>query len=200
MTSLSAQLPGLSVGLSVCSAVAAKLLAGAFQDDPMYRCVIPDDRKRAKDLLWLFGKVVPIPPFSQMKGYGSVKEYRNPPNVHPPIAAYTHQIEIRRAERLLILSGQIGRKEDGTVPDDPIEQLEVAWENLHRNLRAANMDVDDIVKLTFYLVGEMDVERRRDVIASRLKGHKPCMTLIFVASLASPVYKVELDAWASSAE
>jgi 2-iminobutanoate/2-iminopropanoate deaminase len=129
-----------------------------------------------------------------------MKEYRNPPNVHAPMAAYTHQIEIRGPERLLILSGQIGRREDGTMPEDPVEQLEVAWENLHRNLRAANMDVEDLVKLTFYLVGEMDAERRREVLASRLKGHKPCMTLLFVASLASPDYKVELDAWASSAE
>jgi 2-iminobutanoate/2-iminopropanoate deaminase len=128
-----------------------------------------------------------------------MKEYRNPQNVHPPIAAYAHQVEIRGPERLLILSGQIGRKEDGAVPDDPIEQLEVAWENLCRNLQAANMGVNDIVKLTFYLVGEMDAERRRELIASKLKGHKPCMTLLFVASLASPVYKVELDAWASSA-
>ncbi|MEJ2555189.1 MAG: RidA family protein [Anaerolineae bacterium] len=129
-----------------------------------------------------------------------MKEYRNPPNVHAPMAAYTHQIEIRGPERLLILSGQIGRREDGTMPEDPVEQLEVAWENLHRNLRAANMDVEDLVKLTFYLVGEMDAERRREVLASRLKGHKPCMTLLFVASLASPDYKVELDAWASRAE
>ncbi len=129
-----------------------------------------------------------------------MKEYRNPPNVHQPVAAYTHQIEIKGPERLLILSGQIGRKEDGTVPDDPIEQLEIAWENLYRNLQAANMDVNDIVKLTFYLVGDMDAERRRELIASRLKGHKPCMTLVFVSSLASPVYKVELDAWASSAD
>jgi 2-iminobutanoate/2-iminopropanoate deaminase len=76
----------------------------------------------------------------------------------------------------------------------------VAWENLYRNLQAARMDVDDLVKLTFYLVGEMDAKRRGELLAARLKGHKPCMTLVFVASLASPVYKVELDAWASQAD
>jgi 2-iminobutanoate/2-iminopropanoate deaminase len=53
-----------------------------------------------------------------------MKEYRNPSNVHQPVAAYTHQIEVRGPERLLILSGQVGMKEDGTVPDDPIQQLE----------------------------------------------------------------------------
>lgn len=56
------------------------------------------------------------------------------------------------------------------------------------------------VKLTLYLVGEMDAERRRKLIASKLSGYKPCMILFFVASLASPVNKVELDAWASSAK
>jgi hypothetical protein len=47
-----------------------------------------------------------------------MKEYRNPPNVHEPITGYTHQIEISGSEHLLVLSGQVGKKEDGTVPDD----------------------------------------------------------------------------------
>ena len=55
------------------------------------------------------------------------------------------------------------------------------------------------MKLTFYLVGEMDAAKRRDVIAARLKSHRPCMTLLFVAALASPIYRVEIDAWASRA-
>jgi len=129
-----------------------------------------------------------------------LKEYRNPPNVHQPITAYTHQIEIRGPERLLVLSGQVGRREDGFVPDDPSEQLDLALENLQRNLQAANMGMQDILKITFYLVGEMDAARRREVIASRLTGHQPCMTLLFVAALANPIYKVEIDAWASSAD
>jgi len=42
-----------------------------------------------------------------------MKEYRNPSNVHLPVASYVHQIEIRGPERMLILSGQIGQKLDG---------------------------------------------------------------------------------------
>lgn len=129
-----------------------------------------------------------------------MKKHRNPPHVHQPLAAYTHQIEIQGPERILILSGQVGMTVDGTVPDDPVQQLEVALENLYRNLQAADMDVNNIVKLTFYLVGEMETERRRGLIASWLQDHKPCMTLVYVVALASPVYKVELDAWASSAD
>jgi 2-iminobutanoate/2-iminopropanoate deaminase len=126
-----------------------------------------------------------------------MKKYRNPANVHEPIAGYTHQIEVTGPERLLILSGQVGRREDGTVPDDPVEQLDVALENLIRNLQAANMNVNDILKLTFFLVGEIDTLRRRELISARLNGHKPCMTVLFVSALVSPIYKVEIDAWAS---
>lgn len=126
-----------------------------------------------------------------------MKEFRNPPNVHPPIGSYSHQIEITGNERLLILSGQVGMREDGTVPEDPLEQLEVVFENIIRNLQAANMGVQDILKLTYYVVGEMDTVKRREVIASKLQRHRPCSTFLYVAALASPVYRVEIDAWAS---
>ena len=127
-----------------------------------------------------------------------MKTYLNPENVHPPIAGYTHQIEIKGPERLLVLSGQVGRTEEGTVPEDAIAQLDLAFENLYRNLKSAGMDMQDIVKITLYLVGEMDAVKRRDVISARLKDHKPCMTLVYVIALANPIYKVELDAWAST--
>lgn len=59
------------------------------------------------------------------------------------------------------------------------------------------MQAEDLVKLTFYLVGQMDREKQQEVVETKLQGHEPCMTLVYVAALASPVYKVELDAWAS---
>jgi enamine deaminase RidA (YjgF/YER057c/UK114 family) len=129
-----------------------------------------------------------------------MKEFRNPRDVHKPLGSYSHQIEIRGDERMLVLSGQVGMREDGTVPEDPLEQIDLALENIFRNLRAANMDVKDIIKLTYYLVGEIDTLKRRELVASKLQGHQPCSTLVYVAALASPVYRVEIDAWASRAE
>ena len=129
-----------------------------------------------------------------------MKEFRNPHDVHEPVGSYSHQIEIKGNERMLVISGQVGMRQDGTIPDDPIEQIDVAFENIFRNLRAANMDVKDIIKITYYLVGEFDTAKRREVTLSKLQGHKPCSTLLYVAALASPVYKVEIDAWASRIE
>ena len=129
-----------------------------------------------------------------------MKEFRNPQDVHKPVGSYSHQIEISGNERLLVISGQVGMREDGTIPDDPLEQIDLAFENIFRNLRAANMDVQDIIKLTYYLVGEFDTAKRRAVALSKLQGHQPCSTLLYVAGLASPAFRVEIDAWASRAE
>ncbi|HEX6569434.1 MAG TPA: Rid family hydrolase [Acidimicrobiales bacterium] len=128
-----------------------------------------------------------------------MKHPRNPTTVHPPAAAYTHQIEISGDERLLVLSGQLGMRPDGVVPDDPIQQLDEALTNVERNLATAGMGVGDLVKLTFYLVGDVDLDRWREVLTTRLGEHRPCMTLLFVAGLARPAFRIELDAWASSA-
>jgi 2-iminobutanoate/2-iminopropanoate deaminase len=129
-----------------------------------------------------------------------VKEFRNPQDVHQPLGSYSHQIEIRGNERLLVLSGQVGMREDGTIPEDPVAQIDLAFENIFRNLRAANMDIKDIIKLTYYLIGEIDIAKRREVVLSKLQGHQPCSTLLYVAALASPAFRVEIDAWASRAE
>lgn len=129
-----------------------------------------------------------------------MKEYRNPQDVHQPLGSYSHQIEIWGNERMLVLSGQVGMREDGTIPDDPFEQIDIAFENVLRNLRSANMDIKDIIKLTYYFVGEIDTAKRREIVLSKLQGHQPCSTVVYVAALASPMFRVEIDAWASRAD
>ena len=82
-----------------------------------------------------------------------MKIARNPQNIHPPVAPYVHQIEVTGPQRWLTLSGQIGMIADGSIPEDAIAQLKIALENIKRNLDSADMEVQDITKLVFYLVG-----------------------------------------------
>jgi 2-iminobutanoate/2-iminopropanoate deaminase len=125
-----------------------------------------------------------------------MKTMRNPATVHHPLGPYAHQIEVVEPVRWLVLSGQLGQQADGRVPDDPVEQLEIALDNIRRNLDAAGMTVADILKLTIYLVGEFDAQKRREALVKWLGGHTPCMTLLFVAALAAPQYRVEISGWA----
>src|SRR5689334_12886296 len=49
--------------------------------------------------------------------------------------------------------------------------LATGLENLGAQLDAAGMGVADLVKVTFYLVGEFDTDRRREVISAWSAGH-----------------------------
>jgi 2-iminobutanoate/2-iminopropanoate deaminase len=126
-----------------------------------------------------------------------MKQARNPESVHAPLGRYVHQIEVTGESRMLFLAGQVGIALDGTVPSDPVEQLGVALENVVRNLEAAGFEPTDLVKLTTYVVGEMDAAGRRAQLDRVLGPHLTTSTLVYVAALASPDYKVEVDAWAT---
>ncbi|WP_435057028.1 RidA family protein [Streptomyces sp. bgisy060] len=122
--------------------------------------------------------------------------FRNPPEIAAPLAAYSHQAEITGQVRWLVVSGQIGMTPAGELPEDPVEQLGLALENVTANLRAAGMRHEDLVKLTFYFAGEIDLQRRRERMAAWLGDLRPCMTVMTVAALATPALRVEVEALA----
>ncbi|MFG1608858.1 RidA family protein [Actinoplanes sp. NPDC049265] len=124
---------------------------------------------------------------------------RNPETVHAPLADYSHQVEVPSGGRWLVLSGQIGMAADRAVPADPVDQLRQALDNVAANLAAAGMAVSDLVKLTYYLVGDLDPAARRQVVGSWLGGHRPGSTVLYVSGLATPELRVEIDAWAYAA-
>ncbi|WYP26763.1 RidA family protein [Alkalihalobacillus sp. FSL W8-0930] len=125
-----------------------------------------------------------------------MKTSRNPNTVHQPVAPYVHQMEVTGPNRWLTLSGQLGMSVDNEIPEDPIEQLKLALHNIKLNLDEAEMEIKDLTKLVFYLVGEFETDKRRQVVHDFLDGHLPCTTLLYVVALAAPPFKVEIDAWA----
>jgi enamine deaminase RidA (YjgF/YER057c/UK114 family) len=98
---------------------------------------------------------------------------------------------------MVVISGQVGMTPDGHMPDDPFEQLGIVFDNLERNLEAAEMGLGDVVKLTIYLVGEWDTDARRKAVSDRLGTHRPTTTALYVAGLAGPTMRIEIEAWAS---
>lgn len=125
-----------------------------------------------------------------------MKTTRNPESIHAPVGRYVHQIEVSGESRMLFLSGQVGMEPDGSVPHDAVAQFGVALQNVMANLEAAGFAPTDLVKLTTYVVGEIDPAGRRAELERVLGSHISTSTLVVVAALASPQYKVEVDAWA----
>jgi enamine deaminase RidA (YjgF/YER057c/UK114 family) len=128
-----------------------------------------------------------------------MKTSRNPETIAAPVGRYVHQIRLDSPQQLLFIAGQVGMRPDGSVPEDAVDQLAVALENVLRNIEAAGLDASDLVKITTYVVAgaELDPARRRAEMERLLGDHVPTSTLVFVAGLASPQYKVEIDGWAA---
>jgi len=128
-----------------------------------------------------------------------MKQFRNPDSIHAPVGRYVHQIELDSPQKLLFISGQVGMRPDGSVPDDAVDQLAVALENVLRNLEAAGLELSDLMKITTYVLAgaALDPARRRAEMERLLGDHVPTSTLVFVAGLAAPEYKVEIDGWAA---
>lgn len=115
--------------------------------------------------------------------------------------AYSHGVVIPPNSRVLHLSGQIGARPDGVVPDDVEEQAENVWNNVMAILRAADMTASNIVKITAYIVDEAVFPF---YVAARIRNlggiEPPASTAVFVPRLVLPEWKLEMEAIAASTD
>ena len=117
----------------------------------------------------------------------------NPPAVRAP-TGYTHAIEITGDYRRLIISGQVGIAQDGSVPSSPEGQIAQAFANLRAILSAHGMTVQNIVKTTAFLTDRGLLASYRQARGAVFGEHAPASTLLFVAGLADAAWVVEIEA------
>ena len=103
------------------------------------------------------------------------------------------------AGRWLHISGQVGVRKDGSIPEDFKGQAHCAWENLVAVLAAAGMTVADLVKVNTYLTDRSQHPQFSPIRAKFLGDARPASTLVVVAALARPEYLVEVEAVACRA-
>jgi 2-iminobutanoate/2-iminopropanoate deaminase len=118
----------------------------------------------------------------------------NPASIAAPLGLYTHGIVTEGPGRWLHVSGQVGVRPDGTIPQGFAEQVEVAWTNLLAVLAEAGMGVEDLVKVTTFVVDEADLPALGPVRARFLGQARPASTLVVARALARPEWRVEVEA------
>ncbi|KAF2170006.1 hypothetical protein M409DRAFT_64393 [Zasmidium cellare ATCC 36951] len=111
---------------------------------------------------------------------------------------YSHVAHTNGPCTIVTTAGQIGARADGSVPADPVEQIEQALENLRKCLEAAGAGVQDIMKLTYYIVNyDSKNPRHRPILMKFLGDHRPGSTLVPVEKLAAPEFLFEIEATAA---
>jgi 2-iminobutanoate/2-iminopropanoate deaminase len=119
----------------------------------------------------------------------------NAPDAPSASGGYAQAVEISGASRFLIVSGQIPLTVDGVLPATFTEQCRVAWANVGAQLRAADMSLDNLVKVTTYLSSREYAAENRAVREAVLAGRSPALTVI-VAGIFDEAWLVEIEAMA----
>lgn len=123
----------------------------------------------------------------------------NPQGLPRPVGPYAH-CAIGTGQKMIFVSGQVPQDAEGRLVgrNDILAQVRQVLANIRMAVEAAGGGVADICKITIFLV-ELDEKVYAAVAQARREffgGDFPASTLVQVKGLASPDWKVEIEAYA----
>ena len=117
----------------------------------------------------------------------------NPPGLSTP-QSYAHVV---KAGKTLYIAGQVGAGPDGALAGPGMaEQLDRVLTNLGLALKSQGADFSHVAKITIYTTSISEF-RAADVAEARARffgANRPASTLVQISQLASPEYKIEIEA------
>ncbi|MBE1284004.1 MAG: RidA family protein [Rhodobacteraceae bacterium] len=123
-----------------------------------------------------------------------------PKNMRPPFARYAHGVEIPGDWRIVLSSGQLGIRDDDSIPDDAYDQAKICFSNLEKILGAANMSPADVAHISAYVTDRAHMaaymQARDEFMADA--GRLPSSTLLIVSGFTRPEFKVEVEVLAAA--
>jgi len=109
---------------------------------------------------------------------------------------YAQGFSVPAGTGLLFISGQIPVDTEGATPYGFEAQCRQAWRNLVTVLRAADLGVEHLVKVTTYLSDRKYADINAEVRRQLLGGHRPALTVI-VADIFEGGWLLEIEAIAA---
>jgi enamine deaminase RidA (YjgF/YER057c/UK114 family) len=117
--------------------------------------------------------------------------------IAPTGHAYAMAHEITQFSRVLFVSGQIPEDADGKTPADFAAQCRLTWANVERQLKAADMTLDNLVKVTVFLADRQhraeNAKIRREILGDR----SPALTII-ITGIYDEAWLLEIEAVAAA--
>ena len=115
----------------------------------------------------------------------------NPAGIAPPAAHYAHGVVSAAGSALLHTAGVVPVAADGGVAPSLGEQAAQVWHNIDAILGEGGFEATDIVAVTTYVVPGQDLSVVMAARADYLGDHLVASTLVVVAGLVRPEWKVE---------
>ena len=118
----------------------------------------------------------------------------NPDNVVKPASSYAQGVVHAAGAERIVISGQLGLRQDGTLHEGLEAQMECAWSNVFGVMAGGGFEVRHLVRATIYVTVPGQVMVYRKVRDKMLDGHLCANTYLEISALAAPEFLVEIEA------
>jgi enamine deaminase RidA (YjgF/YER057c/UK114 family) len=121
-----------------------------------------------------------------------------PASIRPPFARYSHGMEVPAGRRLVVCSGQLGITAEDRIPEEAGEQAELCFANIAAILKDAGLTLRDVVRINAFVSDRAHLKPYMQVRDRLVGDPPPASTLVIVAGLARPEFKVEVEVIAAA--
>lgn len=123
----------------------------------------------------------------------------NPESLHPPFARYAHGRSRAKISRLIVTSGQLPIRKDGTFPTGAEAQAMLCFENIAAILAEAGAGAADVLRVNAFVTDRAHMAgymAARDVFFAEC-DIPPASTLVIVSGFTRPEFLVEVEVTAA---
>ena len=115
----------------------------------------------------------------------------------PALSPFEEEIGYTRAIRagnIIAVSGTVGVEADGSVKDDAGEQADRCFALIREHIEALGGHLGDVVRIRMFVTDIKDADAVSAAFSRALKATRPTGTLVAIAGLYDPRWKVEIEA------
>jgi enamine deaminase RidA (YjgF/YER057c/UK114 family) len=115
----------------------------------------------------------------------------------PPQGPFEEEIGFTRAIRagsIVAVSGTVGVEADGSVKEDAGAQADRCFALIREHIEALGGHMGDIVRIRMFVTDIKDADAVSAAFSRALKATRPTGTLVAIAGLYDPRWKVEIEA------
>ncbi len=123
-----------------------------------------------------------------------------PATIAPPFARYAHGVEVPAGARLVVTSGQLALRPDGSVPKGAEAQAHLCLANCAAILAEAGMGPGDVIRINAFVTARAHMAGYMAARDSWLAGvaRLPASTLVIVQGFTRPEFVVEVEVTAAA--
>lgn len=123
----------------------------------------------------------------------------NPETLHPPFARYVHGRVVAAGARLIMTSGQLPVRKDGTTPDGAEAQAALCFANIAQILADAGAAAEHVIRVNAFVTDRAHMSgymAARDAFFADC-AIPPASTLVIVSGFTRPEFLVEVEVTAA---